>query len=83
MTFLNTDKLTPEKYKLNLEILLKSNQATFGTRSQRSYCSKIWNTLPNHIIKTSENLNSFKTIIKCYHGKHCTCRVCEYTTSRQ
>ena len=29
MTFLNTDKLTPEKYRLNLEIQLKLNQATF------------------------------------------------------
>ena len=36
----NTDRLTREKYKLNLEIL-KPNQVTFGTRSLRSYGPKI------------------------------------------
>ena len=40
----NTDRLTREKYKLNLEIP-KPNQATFGTRSLRSYVLKIWNAL--------------------------------------
>ena len=71
----NTDRLTREKS-------LKPNQATLGTRSLRSYGPKIWNALPYHI-KTSDNLNSFKTIIKCWDGNHCTCRVCEHTTSRQ
>ena len=77
----NTDRLTREKYKLNLEIP-KPKKATFGTRSLRSYGLKIWNALPYHI-KTSDNLNSFKSIIKCCDGNHCTCRVCEHTTSRQ
>ena len=77
----NTDRQTREKYELNLEIP-KSNQATFGTRSLRSYDPKVWNALPYHI-KTSGNLNSFKAIIKCWDGNHCTCRVCEHTTSRQ
>ena len=77
----NTDRLTPEKYKLNLEIA-KLNQDTFGTKSLRSYGPKIWNTLPYHI-KISDNLNSFKSIIKCWDGNHCTCRVCEHKTSRQ
>ena len=56
----NTDRLTREKYKLNLEIP-KPNQATFGTRSLRSYGPKICNAFPYHI-KTSDNLNSFKVI---------------------
>ena len=43
----NTDRLTREKVKLNLEIP-KLNQATFGTRSIRSYGPKIWNALPYH-----------------------------------
>ena len=77
----NTDRVTREKYKLNLEIP-KPNQATFGTRSLRRYGPKIWNALPYHI-KTSDNLNSFKAIIKCLDGNHCTCRVCHHTTSRQ
>ena len=58
-----TDRLTREKYKLNLEIP-RPNQATFGTRSLRSYSPKIWNALLYHI-KTSDNLNSFIAIIKC------------------
>ena len=83
MTFLNLEiqTKTREKYKLNLEIL-KANQTTFGRRSLRSYGPKIWNALPYHI-KATDNLNSFKSIFKCWDGKHCTCRVCEYTTSRQ
>ena len=59
----NTDRLTREKHKLNLEIP-KPNQATFGIRSLRSYGPKIWNAVSYHI-KTSDNLNSFKAIIKC------------------
>ena len=75
----NTDRLTREKYRLNLEIR-KPNQDTFGTRSLRSYGPKIWNALPYHI-KTSDNSNSFKSIIKCWEGNYCNCRVCEHTTS--
>ena len=75
----NTNRVTREKYKLNLEIS-KPNQATFGTKSIQSYSPKIWNALPYHI-KTSDNLNSFKSIIKYWDEDHCTCRVCEYATS--
>ena len=78
---INTDKLTREKYKLNLEIP-KPNQVTFGTRSLKSYDLKIWNALPYHT-KASDNSNSFKSIIKCWYRNRCTWRVCEYTTSRQ
>ena len=77
----NTDRLTREKYKLNLEIP-KPNQATFGTRSLRNYGLKIWNALPYHT-KASDNSNSFKSIIKCWYRNRCTWRVCEYTTSRK
>ena len=45
MTFRNADKLTREKYKLNMEIP-KPNQVTLGTRSRGSYGPKIWNVLP-------------------------------------
>ena len=70
----NIDRLSQEKYKLNLEIP-KPNQANFRRKSLRSYGPKLWNALPYHI-KTSDNLNSFKPIIKCWDGNHCTCRVC-------
>ena len=49
----NTDKLTREKNKLNLEIPTP-NQATFGARGLTSYGPKRWNALPCHI-KTSYN----------------------------
>ena len=49
-------------FKLNLEIP-KPNQATFRSRSLRSYIPKIWNALP-YDKKTSGNLNSSKVIIK-------------------
>ena len=83
MAFLNIEIQTEQlvKYKLNLEIP-KSNQVIFGTRTLWSNSLKIWNTLPYHI-KTSKNLNSFKAIIKCWDGNHCTCRVCQHTTSGQ
>ena len=46
MKFLNLEiRQFREKYILNLEIP-KPNQATFGTRSLRSYVPKIWNALP-------------------------------------
>ena len=42
----------------------------------------LYHTLHYHI-KTSDDLNSFKAIIKCWDGDHCTCRVCEHPASRQ
>ena len=59
----NTDRLTQEKHKLNVEIP-KPNQATFRTKTLMSYGPKIWDALPYHI--------------KCWDGKHFTCRVCEH-----
>ena len=77
----NTYRLTREKYELKLKIP-KPNEATFGTRSLMSYGTKIWNALP-YYIKTSDNLNSFKAIIKCWDRNHCIFRVCEHTSSRR
>ena len=56
----NTDRLTRGKYKLNLEIP-KLIQATFGTKSLKSYGLKIWNALPYHI-KNPDNLNSLNPL---------------------
>ena len=47
-----------DKYKLNLDIP-KWNQKTFGYKSLKVLCPKIWNSLPYHV-KFSENLDTFK-----------------------
>ena len=83
MTFLNLEiqRLTREKYKLNLEIP-KPNQGIFWNKKPKEIRSENMEclTLP---YKNLDNLNSFKLIIKCWDGNHCTVRVCEHTTSRQ
>ena len=47
---------------LNLNIPVH-NQVTFGSKSLRKLGPKVWDSLPYHI-KFSENLYSFKMIIK-------------------
>ena len=77
-----TNRLTREKYKLNLEIP-KSNQVRFGTKTLSYLDSKVWNSLPYHI-KSSENLIVFKTLIKNWNGIVCSFKVCKkwnYTLS--
>ena len=59
-----------EEYKLNLNIPKKS-QVTFGTKSLESLGPKIWSNLPYHI-KSSENLNVFKNLIKKWNGSSCS-----------
>ena len=70
-----TNRLTGEKYKLNLEIP-KSNQVRFGTKSLRYLGPKVWNSLPYHI-KSSGNLTIFKTLIKNWNGTACSCKICK------
>ena len=53
--FRNTDRLTREKYKLNLEIV-KPSQATFGAKSLMSNGPKIRNAFP-YQKKSSESAN--------------------------
>ena len=40
------------------------------------YGPKIWNFLPFHV-KTSENLKTFKNIIKNWNSSTCNCKVCQ------
>ena len=69
-----TGRLVREKYMLNLNIPVH-NQVTFGSKSLRVFGPKVWNSLPYHI-KSSENLQSFKLIIKEWNGTRCNCKVC-------
>ena len=62
-----TSRLIREKYMLNLNIPVH-NQVTSGSKSLRVFGPKVWNSLPYHI-KSSENLESFKMVIKHWNGK--------------
>ena len=55
----------------------RTNQVTFGSSSLRSLGPLIWNGLPNEM-KSAENLNSFKNMIKKWDGQNCKCRTCKY-----
>ena len=65
-----------EQYKLNLNISRK-RQINFGTKSSESLGSKIWNNMPCDI-KSAENLNVFKNLIKKWNGSSCSCNVCAF-----
>ena len=62
--------------KLNLD-RPAINQVSFGDKNLRYYGSKIWNSLPFHI-KSSENLEAFKNIIKNWNDVSCKCKACQY-----
>ena len=51
------------------------NQVSYGKMSLRTFDAKLWNSLPYHI-KSSENLESFKRIIKHRNGERYLCKVC-------
>ena len=57
----------------------RPNQVTFGSHSLRSLGPEIWNGLPNEI-KSAENLNSFKHMIKKWDGPNCKCNACQHVT---
>ena len=64
-----------DKYKLNLDIP-KWNQRTFGYKSLKVLGPKIWNNLPYHI-KSSDNLDTFKSLLKIWDGNLCECNLCK------
>ena len=69
-------RVTRDRYTLNVNIS-RRNQVTFGIKSLKLYEQKIWNALPVNI-KTAENLNAFKDLIKKWHGVSCNCIVCTH-----
>ena len=66
-----TNRNVREKYRVNLNIP-NYNQVTFGKKSLRIFRQKIRNNLPYHI-KSSKNLESFKTVIKKWDVNNCKC----------
>ena len=72
---LKCEKLKEEKYQLDLEIL-NYIQVTFGKKCLRIFGPNIWNNLPYHI-KSSKNVESFKSFIKNLNGLNCKCVICK------
>ena len=70
-----TNRMVRSRCRLNLDIP-KVNRVSFGNKSIRSFRPKIWNSLPSHI-KSCENLETFKRVIKNWDGVTCNCRVCK------
>ena len=64
-----------EKYLLNLNIP-NFSQVTFGKKSLRIFGPKTCKSLPYHI-KSSKNLESFKTVIKNQDGVNCKRVICK------
>ena len=53
------------------------NQTTYGSKSIRFEGARLWNHLPEHI-KSAENLNIFKNLIKYWIGPSCGCNYCQF-----
>ena len=70
-----TNKAVRSQYRLSLDIP-EFNQVSFGNNSIQSFGPKIWNSLPPHI-KSCENLETFKRVIKNWDGITCNWRVCK------
>ena len=70
------NRVTRDRNKLNLNIH-RRNQVTLGAKSLKFYGPKIWNTLPVNI-KTAENPNAFKNLIKKWNGASCNRIVCTH-----
>ena len=63
---------TSDKLIVQSQISMK-----YGSYTLRSLGPKIWNKLPS-VIKNSENLFTFKELIKAWSGPKCQCGNCKY-----
>ena len=55
-------------------IIPEFNQVSFGKKRLKIFGHKLWISLPYHI-KSSENAESLKSIIKRWNGEHCLCNI--------
>ena len=76
----DTDRPVRSQHLNNLKVP-RVNQETFGTNSLTSLGPKIWNNLSIHL-KCSDNLISFKEMIKNWDGRNCKCNICNAHISR-
>lgn len=66
------------KYDMRDSVILKQphyNTKRYGFKSLRYFGSKLWNNLPPHL-KENITLQEFKTLIKLWSGKSCSCELC-------
>ena len=68
-----TDRQVWQKNKLNLDVP-SYDQLALGQKALTFFDLKTWNSLP-YFITYVENLTSFKTMIKFWNGKTCTCKI--------
>ena len=54
----------------------RPNTTKYGKQSFRYFGSHLWNNLPIHI-KQSNDVNSFKRLIKTWSGPSCKCNYCK------
>ena len=69
---LNTTR-DASRYKL---VVKTQRTKKYGTNTLRSLGPKIWNSLPTEITN-SENLDTFKGLIKTWSGPRCRCGACD------
>ena len=60
-------------------IVPRVNKTRYGLRSIRYEGAKIWNHLPNSI-KSAENLDAFKRLIKTWEGPSCNCNFWKFVS---
>ena len=72
-------KLNTRRADTGADRLIVQSQISmkYGSYTLRSLGPKIWNKLPSEI-KNSENLSTFKTLIKTWSGPKCHCGSCKY-----
>ena len=75
LSLMQTNRPVQEKYKLNLDIP-SYNQVTFGRKVITLFGPKTSNSLPYHI-KSAENLESIKTMIRFWNGETCSFKICK------
>ena len=66
--------------EINNLVHYRPNQITFGSNSLRSLGPQIWDGLPNDM-KSAENLNILKDMLKKWEGPYCKCKLCKYVDS--
>ena len=76
-TVKETDRLTREQYKLNLNTPLY-NQMTFGYKSLRISGPKIWNKLPYHIKSWMVHVAAAKFANRILNFWHLSPHLCSY-----